>query len=510
MYPGAGLWSQKLREVLKPRSHILMEPDEQLYRPFLEPILNEPGVVLVPKSGIVWRDLNSVLTPEYLPHQTPIEDPFAPSPRNDTLLVTANIAFHPKKKYRSFESIALLVFHQLLDSIRSSTLFQRYGQVRMLIWSRHDDKGGLLPRMAQRRRRTAHESELTCEWVREVCGRDGPESVWFVRDTATEVYSTLRTLRKMRAARMRIPKDRETTALREARLVRSASILKGPGKHPPAYKRPFGETLEALEDLHTKEVLEKGSEEWRSMKSYQWRQSADEKRYMQIHETMKQLDHIGELEKSGKADAAELERLGAEWDEDIRGRQKAFLQDFVTYRDNLHYIRQEPPLLHWDRREYEPLVTQPEEFYPNVECALMDIQPRDVHPLLRQRGPESNRAGDVLELVMGAMLMHGMTPVHKLLDVVWPGATDYIMPRWKSIRDLDNAGVPSVRSKYAEITPRMLNATQWEELVELWMEWPFRPELHELIGRTQDTDDPNAGADEAVLGPSGSVASAGG
>ena len=162
-------------------------------------------------------------------------------------------------------------------------------------------------------------------------------------------------------------------------------------------------------------------------------------------------------------------------------------------------------MLHWDRREYEPLVMQPEEFYPNVECALMDLQPRDVHPLLRQTGQNSNRAGDMFQLVMGTLLMHGTTPLHKLLDVVWPGATDYIMPRWKSIKDLHHAGVPSVKSKYAEMTPRMLNAQQWEELLELWMEWPFRPELHELIGRTQDTDDPSAPSEENLPGSTGGV-----
>lgn len=504
------MWSRKLREVLKPRSHILMEPDEQLYRPFLEPILSEPGSVLVPKSGIVWRDLNTVLTPEYLPHQTPIENPFGPSPRNDTLLVTANIAFHPKKKYRSFESIALLVYHQLLDSIRTSTLFQQYGQVRMLIWSRQDDKGGLLPRLVQRRRRTAHDSELACEWVREVCGRDGPDSVWFVRDTATEIYSTLNVRQKMREAGMRVPRGRESTALREARRARGAHILDGPGKHPPMFKRPFGDTLEALETRHTKEILDKDSAEFKSMKSYQWRQNADERRYGQIHDVLQQLEHIAELEKTGQADAAELERLGQAWDEDICGRQKAFLQDFMTYKDNLHYIRQDPPVLHWDRREYEPLVMQPEEFYPNVECALMDLQPRDVHPLLRQTGQNSNRAGDMFQLVMGTLLMHGTTPLHKLLDVVWPGATDYIMPRWKSIKDLHHAGVPSVKSKYAEMTPRMLNAQQWEELLELWMEWPFRPELHELIGRTQDTDDPSAPSEENLPGSTGVMPGLGG
>ncbi|KAJ8125970.1 hypothetical protein O1611_g7668 [Lasiodiplodia mahajangana] len=92
IYPGAGLWSSKLHEFLQPRSHILLEPDAELYRPMLQPLLDKPGTKLVPKTGIIWRELSSVLTPEFFPHQA---IPDNPDVRNDTLLVTANIAFHP-------------------------------------------------------------------------------------------------------------------------------------------------------------------------------------------------------------------------------------------------------------------------------------------------------------------------------------------------------------------------------------------------------------------------------
>lgn len=69
IYPGAGLWSSKLHDALQPRSHILLEPDEELYRPFLEPLLAKKGATLIPKSGIVWRDLSGILNPTHLPHQ---------------------------------------------------------------------------------------------------------------------------------------------------------------------------------------------------------------------------------------------------------------------------------------------------------------------------------------------------------------------------------------------------------------------------------------------------------
>ncbi|RYP44058.1 hypothetical protein DL768_009444 [Monosporascus sp. mg162] len=492
IYPGAGLWSRKLHEYLKPRSHILMEPDADLYRPFLEPILEKPGATLVPKPGIIWRDLNSILTPEYLPYQTPVEDTFQPSSRNDTLLVTANIAFHPRKKYRSFESLAFLVLHQFLDSIRSRRLFQKYGQVRMLIWGRYDDKGGILPKNMQRRKRTAIEGEMYCEWIHEVCGRDGPDSIWFLRDTGTDTYSTASVLKKMKKSRISVPEGRETEALLEVMTSsKKPRRVKAPGSEPPVFKRPFSESLSELEAAHESQVFTTDSEEYKTIKRYQWRTTTEEKRHQKMHELSSGLDAIAAAYKSGKATRGEIEKLGAEWHENMQACAKAFVQEFITYRDNLHYIRQDPPVLHWDRRAFEPLAVQPDEFYPNVECCLLDIQPKDVHPLIRQVGPRSNRAGDTLELIMSALMTQSTTPVSRILDALWPGAAEFIMPKWKSIHDLDHGGVPPVKSPYAEITPRMLNARQWEELMELWMQWPFRPEFHELIARTHDTDDPN-------------------
>lgn len=500
-----------------------MEPDENLYRPFLEPILRKPGSILVPKSGIVWRELNSVLTPEYLPHQKPIEAGTTNPPRNDTLLVTANIAFHPKKRFKSFDSIALLVYHQLLSSIRTSTLFQQYGQVRMLIWSRPEDMSSLLPRYMQRRRRGAIDGELLCEWVREVCGRDLLGNYWYVRDTATEVHSSLRTRQRMREHRMRVPAERATEGMIEAKFSRK----KPPGKAPPEFKRPFNDTLLQLETKHKKQVFTTDSGEFKSMKAYQWRWSAEKKRYEKMHNMMTDVDTITALYKAGNAESTPKERarLIAEWHDKMRHERGGFVQEFTTYRDNLHYVRQDPPVLHWDRRAYEPLTVRADEFLPNIECTLVDIQPRDdVHPLLRQTGPQSNRAADTLDMIMGTLLAHSTMAVPHLLDAVWPGAAEFIMPRWTSIRDLERgegvpdmygndaaaaaasaaaaAGEPSAgparhtsynhRHQYLEITPRMLNARQWEQLIELWMQWPFRPELHELIARTQDIDDSNS------------------
>ncbi|KAH9992563.1 S-adenosyl-L-methionine-dependent methyltransferase [Xylariaceae sp. FL0662B] len=494
IYPGAGVWSRKLHEYLQPRSHILMETDVDMYKPFLQPLLDRPGTTVVPKSGLVWRDLNSVLTPEYLPHQV-VPDASRLTQRNDTLLVTANLSFHPKKRFYGFSSIAQLVLHQFVDIIRTSSSFQRYGLVRMLIWAPHDDKWAILPKCMQKRRRAAVEAELYCEWVREVCGRPGPSSDWFIRDSTLDLSGNLAVFEKMRAAKLKMPSERESEYFKEARSAASSGQVIVPGSTPPRFKRRFQEALFELEAAHEEQLFEKDSDDYKTMRGYRWRLNSEARKHQRIADLSQGLDSIIALHKSGQASAEEIEALQADWDTEMKASLGGFIEEFITFKDNLHYYRQDPPLLHWDRRVYEPMVVQPEEFFPNIEGSLLDIQPKEVHPLFRQVGPRSNRAGDCFELIMAAMMSQGTQPVAQTMDALAPGASDYIMPRWKSARDLDHGGVV-LNSRFTALTPRMLNARQWEEFMELWMEWPFRPEFHELVSRT--TDDLSYGSDDGT------------
>lgn len=57
--PGPGVWSSALHEVLKPRTHVLMEPDHEFFQPMLQPLLDaDSSYKLVPKSGINWKHVS--------------------------------------------------------------------------------------------------------------------------------------------------------------------------------------------------------------------------------------------------------------------------------------------------------------------------------------------------------------------------------------------------------------------------------------------------------------------
>ncbi|KAJ8121227.1 hypothetical protein ONZ43_g2269 [Nemania bipapillata] len=486
IYPGTSLWSHKLHEFLQPRSHLLLEPDAELYAPFLQPLLDQPGTRIVPKSGIIWRELNSVLTPEFLPHQVIPENPDVP---NDTLLVTANLSFHPKKRFMNFDSIASLVLHQFVDSIRSSSLFQRYGLVRMLLWARTDDTLNFLPRTMQRRKKQALENDLLCEWVHEVCGAEADAHNWFVRDDALNIASAVSTAKKMRKAKLSLPPGREPKLFLEAlAAVKAKRKLPVPGKALPVFKRPY---MEALANLQVADAVDaeaglaEDPDDQKAKKAYQWRARNENRKAERLFSYMSELDKLIELDKAKVATDASISEDELKWQNEIAEMPKTLQDEFITYKASLHAHRQTPALLEWDRRNYEPMTVEPDEFFPNICCNLLDVQPKALHPLLRQTGPHSTRAADVLDVILGALMHQSTQPIGPGLDSLWPGASDYILPRWTSIQDVSNGGfLPHVA--FAGPEPRLLNARQWEQLIELWMEWPFRPEFHELIGRMQD------------------------
>ncbi|KAI1843424.1 hypothetical protein JX265_013306 [Neoarthrinium moseri] len=484
VYPGAGLWSRKLNEFLEPRTHILMEPDTKLYRPFLQPLLDSPEATLVPKSGIVWKELDAVLTPEFLPHQKLVDRKSEEAnQRNDTLLVTCNLAFYPKKKFVGFDSVALLVLHQFVDSIKSSGLFQKYGQVRMLVWVRREDKAGILPRVMQRRRRQANETELLCDWVHEVVGYDGRDSSVFARDSTIDRASALATLKRMQEAGITTPEGRMSEALKTAMADLEQNRPVVPGSVPSSIERAYSSLLESPLSADIKV----GTEEFNKRQKSQWRFNGDVRRFQFIHDLQKMIDDATAMREAGRP-AEECEALEARFDDLLSRTTQVNASDFGTAKDNLHIWRQPEPVMHWDRRAIEPLIASPQEFYPNVECCLLDIQPKPINRIMRHMGPGSAHNGEAAELIMRLLWGTPTQPIDRALDAVWPGAADYIIPRCPSFRDPAQGGV-NVKTKHAQLSVRLLNPTQWEELLHHWSEWPFQPTFPELVSRSQDDGD---------------------
>ncbi|CAK7563380.1 MAG: hypothetical protein SEPTF4163_001248 [Sporothrix epigloea] len=609
IYPGAGLWSQKLHALLQPRQHILLEPDDQFYKPFLQPLLDKPNVSLVPKSGIVWRDLSNVLE-TMLPHQVPRpRGPEHEPQRNDTLLVTANLAFSPKRSFSIFDSVAHLVLYQFINSIRASSLFHRYGLVRMLLWVEASDRHPLLARSCQRRRRLAIDGELATEWITEIAGPDD-FSQWYVRADNLDRASCQQALARMKEAGMVIPERRAPrSVVNELGLtppIGQLEAIKEPKKRgrprknvglatasvaveeEPAQPEKRGQTPKNLplneeeaaaapkkRGKRRKEVLEEGISntfgeleasssgasdtlsvpavfqrpyviELRELEALakagkigpdgphatmhkqmilsQYRYNREVRVNMSIHKLLQDRAQLvadkeafvqevasrardkqdakkaknakSERQWESKRDAkqAELDARQEKWNAEVDSLTVNSRKQFLLSRDNLHLLSQSPPVLMWDRRAYEPLVAQDVDFFPNASCALLDIQPKAMHPLFRAGRPD--KSGDMFELISRGMISMAAESVSKAIESVWPGAADGVLPHCPSLAETRQGG-SRVGGTYSELSVRTLNETQWIEILDAWMKWPFRPTLSQLVSRI--TEEAETDADDDVL-----------
>ncbi|KAI1437358.1 hypothetical protein GGR50DRAFT_646055 [Xylaria sp. CBS 124048] len=492
IYPGAGLWGRKLNDFLQPRSHILMEPDSELYRPFLKPLLDRPGTVMVPQSGIIWRELEEILSPRYFPHQVIPEKEEDRVRRNDTLLVTANLVFHPKKRFGGFDSLSTLVLHQFVNAIRSGRLFHRYGLVRMLVWAREDDLLGFLPKTISRRRRQAIDNDLLCEWVHEVAGTGQP-SAWYVREDALNSASILATMERMKAANLHFPPGRESTEFAQVLAgLKEGKPFPVPGRDIPIWKRPYKEALASLQAADEDGAAD--DDDAKQIALYRWRSHADANKAERILRISQALDSVVALRK---ADSPKFQAALAKFLKDTGEASATMMDEFITYKDNLHAFRRDTPLLQWDRRAHEPLTIQPQETYPNIPCCLVDIQPKAPHPLLRQSGPQSNRASDIFDVMTGMLMMNATQSIGTLLDALAHGSADHILSQWANYDKGPDSDFYNI--KFAEPSPRLMGAQHWEEVLQLWMDWPFRPEFTEMVARAHDEVDDRF--DDLTLSP---------
>ncbi len=494
VFPGVGIWSTKLNNLLQPRSHIMLEPDTDFYRPYLEPLLARPGTRLLPQSGIIWEQLTTVLNPAELPHQVERKYAAHETPqRNDTLLVTMNLSMFPKRKFRAFDSLSQLVVFQLLSSIRPGSLFQKYGLVRMLLWLPEHEKGVLVPRTIQGRKKIAIESEISTDWVSEVAGGDpiDPEMVrsayWFRRDQVLEHESTQAVLKRMRKGRFALPPGREPKHVLDYLEYLKANPDPSATDGKRIVERPFIAEMEKLEADFAAGLFEKGSEQYKRLKTLHYLRDYKERRSNTVVEMIQKRDAITRVYARAGKNPERLARaaaLGQAWIDEVNGFEKTLRSSILLQRDNIHALRQDPPVLNWDRRPYEPLVVRSDEFYPRVPTALLDIQPKAVAPVLRDMGPGSGRGGDMFDLILRGLTHRGTEPVPKLLNHIYPGADEGVTPNCPSLANPALGGSPL--EGIGGVPTRALNQRQFVEITEAWMKWPFKPSYAELVSKSLD------------------------
>ncbi|KAK0382666.1 hypothetical protein NLU13_9972 [Sarocladium strictum] len=495
--PGSGLWSRKLHERLQPRKHVLMEGDAELYAPLLSDLTSNDNVELIPKSGIVWKDLHEMLE-KCLGHQQP-QNGTEPPQRNDTLLVTANLATNPARRLFGFESVSLMVLHQFVTSIHFSSLFQRYGRVRMLIWINDEDKRRMVPQSLSRRRRFAFQTELACEWLHLVVGMDNAHmDSRYLRDEWINIESAYTTLQRMQSQGLAMPAGREPQHHLDALANPELLGVRLAGARPPHLRRPF---KDELEDIRAgtevdSELSPENVKQGRRRELFLLSRERAEMQHAGIyHSLLQERDSL--FEKATSMTKDEFDAASKAWLESVSGLKKNAYNEWAIIRDNYHLFRQPDPVMLWDRRAFEPLVPKASEFFPNAPCALIDLQPKAMNPLFLQHGPNSTRSGDMSDLMLRAWFAHTSHAIPHAMQALWPGFGDSF-EQCPSFQDPALGGSPI--GGHGAQTVRTMNEAQWTELVQAWMDWPFRPDYKLFLGRTLDEPDGQEDDDSGATG----------
>jgi mitochondrial transcription factor 1 len=452
-----------------------------------------------------------VLSKEYLPFQESYQrgDPRLEK-RNDTLLVVANLGYHPRKSYRGFDSLATLVLHQFMSAMRSHSLFQQYGHVRVMVWASDEERRHLLPREIHQRRKTSVEAELSCEHISEIASST-QEIGRFRRAKFLDMEKGREVLRKMEVAGIRTPKGRESVVLNE--LLQEGEGDKFPREDDPASVYMFSEELERLEaafaagefNTYEDEAATQSSSiprrgplskvtltpEFKRLRYLRYRKTSKDKKEDRWSALAEQFDSIIALQKDihfAKASGAdthaqelELQQRTQFWQDDIVDKlPDQEMAQLLYLLDNRRTYSNNPPLLVWDRRNFEPLRVRPEEFFPHKEMCLLDFHPRSLWPILRK---DLRNNYDILEFILSSIFILPTQPIKRALSSLWPGAYEWIVAECPSLTDPSKGGTLDLDM----MTVRCMTEDMLKEIVEAWVRWPFRPTRYELLSRMGST-----------------------
>ncbi|KAJ5124265.1 uncharacterized protein N7515_008090 [Penicillium bovifimosum] len=383
--PGCGLLSSKLNESLRPRRHVLVEPNTHFSDAFLKPLSqSKPCYKLVnePIYGrLVWDDFFATHLPEQGPHNR------SPGriPKNDTLLVLADLPAANSKADHLRPSRWWL---RVLTNCLYQSGLHMYGSVRILATCPFEDIHGVLPRSVYERSRGSILAEaLSLRTMEIAISGDEPEPAHQWRGW-NEIQENRKQVAERAAANGIVTPPGRELPPREA----VPQVPARGQKEAPYEPRPFLEmhkaifqAIEAADATGLKSGRNKDPETKELIRNRTLAVSrlARDNKMAHVRQKMANMRlHIDELTRSFSRAAADLketvESLKVMSDE-IVSLKSAFLQEFgdihfvltrhhdKTVDDSrMVYSRRELKdggLLH-DDRPFEPLHIHPEELYP--------------------------------------------------------------------------------------------------------------------------------------------------
>ncbi|KAE8382849.1 hypothetical protein BDV26DRAFT_252761 [Aspergillus bertholletiae] len=398
LWPGAGLWSSKINQLLKPRRHVLIEPDLAIFKPVLLPLTESHSNCKLLSTDIHaianWEDILA----KYFPEQGPSNrDDSGILPKNDTLLVLANPPTVASKKDHYTAARWWSVF---MEACMHQTGLHTYGSVRMIASLPVSDAQQVIPRTIGERKRPAILTENVALHAFEVAALRDP-SVWtnlkgwdLTADTTTRVAQ--------RAAEKGIttPPGRELPAIPLAPESPDQGMI--PTPYVPRARTDWHEKIAKL--LPTTpppsgRKIKRPPTEIRALIQLNkenrdaYKRTSHANTVAEIDELTKALSRVAASpRKTSAALRPILTQIGAAkatLDQDLLEVHYEILNEAPVLIDNkrasMHTGNISDSVLHWDRRPFEPLLIAPDELYPkDTERTFLYFE-ADPNPLALQK-----------------------------------------------------------------------------------------------------------------------------
>ncbi|KAJ4331365.1 hypothetical protein N0V87_009209 [Didymella glomerata] len=521
--PGAGLWSQKLHDFLQPRSHVLMEPTYERFKPFLDPLLDAPGSTykLVQKPTTHLDHYAELVAENVFPEQTHV-DPQDTTGQdlNKTLLVTGMLAWDPVLPGMAFDSMAKQLYNLFSAAIRTNDYFHTYGRVRTLLWVNSSDFEPVVAKSAAKFLKNNALLEMTQSMEVIVEGPRGPRGTGKGspgRSPQYEVESTVRAMQRARTNGMTLPSHRQDTIHKIAAEIEEEYNGTGQIKYGWLYDYLLtkhkegttptgllnGQQFEHVDRLITLQAKypdidfeaignardPKKKKTWGFFKGREDHPAREEVHAFSLAKSadraaVAKLDQLEEIADIGeelynkecaalrladgtpKRDALlkQIENLDKQWEQATSRVATNYKAVPIVSLDDRISLRFPPyPRLQWDRRNFEPLTMQPEEAWPPTRLSLISST-----PYARPPGETTDWYEWVHDFVY-ALYTAPSAPLPDALNKMQHGAAE-IIANCPALTDPDKGG----RLQMKHLRVRVLTSEMVEQLVQAYRDWPFK------------------------------------
>ncbi|KAH0276490.1 S-adenosyl-L-methionine-dependent methyltransferase, partial [Aureobasidium melanogenum] len=505
LHPGACLWSQKIHEHLKPRRHLLLEPDERYLDPFIKPLLNQKDSAYrhttlsgaAPKGYFDTYD--KIFDDHLLPARDalPEQDPRLREPNHSLLVIGSLVRRYPDIRTGS-NAVAFpnLILHHLAEAAQTNIMFQRYGLVRVLLWVPDETKSSILPDSVLHR--TGYSINLESAFnIAEVVGSDrsqlsrtdiNKKTIHRQRQDQLDVWSARRVLKRMQSKGMAIPEHRRPEVHQKALDTDDESL----SDYDPI-RLPKDKSLQAAVDHHEKKLNElaelaaipRVKRKHLTPPDARFKLTSASQEYIKIFDQPScrlwfdswglqialEHEYSATKDKLPEEVRAKLQTRILATDKKLSSiQEKMFSKDVGKQMgvliDELFALCRPKPLMEWDRRPFEPMTAADEEFWPRFPMRLVDLKPRT--EALGDDLMNSTEANHVRRGLLKAMFTHPSAPLLESIDRLGPGARDILGPEFSDVTQGGRMDPKHMLTK--DITREQLVA-----LTKAYIEWPFRP-----------------------------------